>query len=182
MRAFGLMAVIGLAACAGPSAGQGNGIAATDNAADAPPAQQDPPQASVSAPFAGAWESCEGAASPDECSRYVLVQRGDVICGTWSYFATGKGYEGRVVAQAISETKARRTHVCGRPGSETDTECTIGWQTIDKPFELCEGKLSDMAGADRSCFADYESVPVPQDELAALEAEPWLKTCLAAKQ
>ena len=29
-----------------------------------------------SAPFAGAWESCAGAESPEECSRYLLLQRG----------------------------------------------------------------------------------------------------------
>ncbi len=185
MRAFGLITLVGLAACAGPSAGQGSTAvqpANADGAASAQSAQQEPASPAVAGTFAGAWESCEGTDSPDECSRYLLVQRGDRICGTWSYVATGKAYEGRVVAHAISESKAQRTQVCGRPGSETDTECATGWQKIDKPLALCDGKLSDMAGADGSCFADYEKVPVPQDQLAALEAEPWLKTCLAAAQ
>ncbi|WP_449466803.1 hypothetical protein [Stenotrophomonas humi] len=153
-----------------------------DSAVSAQSTQQEAPPATVAGPFAGAWESCDGAVSPDECSRYLLIQHGDRICGTWSYFATGKGYEGRLGARAISETKAQRTQVCGRPGSEADTECAAGWQKIDKPLQLCDGKLSDMAGADGPCFADYKRVPVPQDELSALEAEPWLKACLTAEQ
>src|SRR5690606_7839300 len=72
-------------------------------------------------PFSGAWGSCEGASAPEECSRYLLVQRGERICGTWSYLASGQAYDGRLVARATSPTQARRTHVCGRPGSETDT-------------------------------------------------------------
>lgn len=63
-----------------------------------------------------------------------------------------------MVAHASSETKARRAQVCGRPGSETDTDCAEGWQQIDKRLELCDGKLSDKAGADGACFADYEAV------------------------
>lgn len=188
MRTMGLAAVLALAACAGPSAGQDGNAAATAAAVrkgSRPSAPQDESPASVlpgsmGGAFAGAWASCEGAASPEECSRYLLVQRGERICGTWSYVASGQIYEGRVIAQASTRTLARRTQICGRPGSETDTECADGWQAIDKPLQLCDGKLSDMAGADGACFADYESVPAAEAERTALETQPWLQACLAA--
>ncbi|WP_293717262.1 hypothetical protein [Stenotrophomonas sp. UBA7606] len=108
-----------------------------------------------------------------------MIQHGDRICGTWTYFATGQENASTVVARAISETKARRTQVCGRPGSETDTPCEEGWQQMDRPLELCAGKLSDMTGVGDACLADYEAVPAAEDELAALEAAPWVKSCLA---
>ena len=128
-------------------------------------------------PFAGVWQACEGAASPDECSRYVLLQRGDRICGTWEYVATGDGYAGRVVARAVSATQARRTHVCGRPGSEARTECADGWDRIDKPLRLCDGKLSDVDAAGGACHADYTRAGTTA-EAAELAREPWVRACL----
>lgn len=175
MRAFGLIALLGFMVCAGPSAGQ------EGNAASEHPVPSSALPSLVRGPFAGAWASCDSTASPDECGRYLLIQNGDRICGIWSYFASGQAFEGRVVAHASSETKARRTQVCGRPGSETDIDCAAGWQQIDKPLELCDGKLSDMAGADGACFADYKAVPASQAEFAELEAQPWSKTCLEAR-
>ncbi len=50
---------------------------------------------------------------------------------------------------------------------------------MDRPLELCAGKLSDMTGVGDACLADYEAVPAAEDELAALEAAPWVKSCLA---
>lgn len=181
MRTFGLITLLGLTACAGPGVGNAGNVAGTtsDSAASGQPAPLTAPPTSVGRPFAGAWASCDGAPSQDQCSRYLLMQRGDRICGTWSYFASGQEFEGRLVAHGVSGTTARRTHVCGRPGSETDTECADGWQQIDKPLELCGDKLSDMTGADGACFADYEAVPASKAELAALASQSWLQTCLA---
>ncbi|TYT26570.1 hypothetical protein FZO89_10045 [Luteimonas viscosa] len=152
---------------------------AVDERTSAPPVQHEPVDASSAGPFAGAWQSCEGAPSPEECSRYLLVQRGDRICGTWSYLASGQAYEGRVVARATSSTEAQRTRVCGRPGAETDTECSDGWQSIDKPLLLCDGKLGDLTGADGTCFAEYQAAPNLQGEWKALQAEPWVQDCLS---
>lgn len=157
MRVTGMMALLGLAACAGLGT------------VDVP----------TETSFAGAWESCEGAGSREECSRYLLVQRADRICGTWSYFASGKVYEGRIAARAASSREARRTHVCGRPGAETNTECGDGWQDIDKPLRLCDGNLGDMTAADGACLADYRAVPAQQDEWNALQGQPWLENCLS---
>jgi hypothetical protein len=183
MRSSMMVVLLGLVACTGAS----NGQAGSEAEASAEPVAQEvaavpdavPETPPASGAFAGQWEACEGTASPEECSRYVLVQQGDRICGTWSYMATSDEYSGRVIARAASPTEARRTHICGRPGSETDTECEDGWQTIDKPLRICDGKLGDMTRADGSCFADYQAVPLADEVRDALQAAPWVQECLA---
>jgi len=137
------------------------------------------PNAGESASFAGSWQSCAGTESPEHCSRYLLLQRGKRICGTWSYFASGDIYEGRVVAEAISPLEARRTRICGRPGSETRTECEAGWDTIDRPLRLCGGKLGDLDGKDGSCFADFKRVERSDTSLAELAEQAWIEACLS---
>lgn len=137
------------------------------------------PNASAPASFAGSWQSCAGAESAEQCSRYLLLQRGKRICGTWSYFASGDSYEGRVVAEAISPVEARRTRICGRPGSETRTECEAGWDTIDRPLRLCGGKLGDLDGEGGRCFADFERVERPDPSLEELAAQAWMEACLS---
>jgi hypothetical protein len=140
------------------------------------------PNVTASAPFAGSWQSCAGAESPEQCSRYLLVQRGKRICGTWSYFASGDIYEGRVVAEAISPVEARRTRICGRPGSETHTECEAGWDTIDRPLRLCGEKLGDLDSKNGRCFADFERVERPDPSLDNLAAQAWVEACLSGKE
>jgi hypothetical protein len=140
------------------------------------------PDITAWAPFAGNWESCVGIDAPEQCSRYLLLQRGKRICGTWSYFASGDSYEGRVMAEAISPVEARRTGICGRPGSETRTECEAGWDTIDRPLRLCGGKLGDLDGKGGSCFADFERVQRPDPSLEELAAQAWVEDCLSDKE
>jgi hypothetical protein len=139
------------------------------------------PNAGESGSFAGSWEYCGRNDSPDLCSRYQLLQRGKRICGTWSYVASGAGYEGRVVAEAISPVEARRTRICGRPGSETRTQCEVGWETIDRPLRLCDGKLGDLDGKGGKCFADFERVVRTDPALQALAAQAWVEACLSAQ-
>lgn len=140
------------------------------------------PETTPSGPFAGNWESCAGSESPEQCSRYLLLQRGQRICGIWSYFASGDSYEGRVIAEAISPVEARRTAICGRPGSETRTECEAGWDTIDRPLRLCGDKLGDLDGKDGRCFADFGRVERPDPSLEELAAQEWVEACLSRKE
>lgn len=140
------------------------------------------PNVTAPVPFAGSWQSCAGAESPEQCSRYLLVQRGKRICGTWSYLASGDSYEGRVMAEAISPVEARRTRICGRPGSETRTECEAGWDTIDRPLRLCGEKLGDLDSKDGRCFADFERVGRPDISLDNLAAQAWVEACLSGKE
>jgi hypothetical protein len=175
MRMWTMVLMLSLGGCAGLGAEQ----TGTKVSASAPPVQQGSLAKPTSGPFAGEWEACQGTTAPEECGRYLLLQRGSRICGTWFYFATGKAYTGRIVARATSITEARRTHVCGRAGSETNTECDEGWQRIDKPLQICDGKLSDLPRADGSCFGDYRAVRMADDQRDALLAEPWMEDCLS---
>ena len=175
MRMWAMVALLSLVGCTGLGTEQ----ASIEAVSSASPMPQAPSVTPTSGPFAGEWEACEGTTAPEECGRYLLLQRGGRICGIWFYFATGKAYTGRIVARADSPTEARRTHVCGRPGSETNTECDEGWQRIDKPLQICDGKLSDLTRADGSCFGDYRAVRMAKDQRDALLAEPWMEDCLS---
>jgi len=139
------------------------------------------PSASTDGPFTGVWEECDEQTSPDQCGRYVLIQRGDRICGTWLYVATADVYGGQVEATALSATTARRTRICGRPGSDTQTECSDGWESIDRPLQLCDGKLSESAGGSGACTGRYVRSANPGTQLAELAAEPWAKACLGSE-
>ncbi len=132
--------------------------------------------------FAGSWEHCGRNDSPNQCSRYRLLQRGKRICGTWSYFATYDEYEGKVIAEVIAPNEARRVRICGRPGGKVHTECDVGWDTVNLPLRLCDGKLGDLDGKGGSCFADFERVKRPDPSLEALAAQPWVEECLSGKQ
>jgi hypothetical protein len=129
--------------------------------------------------FAGHWEACNDATSPEECSRYHLLQQADRVCGTWYYVASGDLYEGRVIAKTSSATEARRIRVCGRAGSEAQTSCNDGWDVIDKPLRLCDGRLGDMEGEAGTCFADFKRAPDAADWRRVLMKQPWMKACLA---
>jgi hypothetical protein len=181
LAAFALFAslLVSVAACAK----SGSNVAASTNASKPKEAATGSyPHAIASAAFAGSWESCGQADAPEQCSRYLLLQHGKRICGTWSYFASGDGYEGKVIAEASSPLEARRTRICGRPGSETRMECEAGWETIDRPLRLCDGKLGDLDGKNGSCFADFERVESAGPSLAVLAGQPWMQACLSRKE
>lgn len=175
MRAMIGMLVLGLVACSAPPP------APRPTLSDKPKEREVPgtdTTKSQSGPFTGKWQSCGSADAPDQCSSYLLVQHGELVCGTWSYVATGDTYMGRVVARASSATEARRTRVCGRPGSETQTTCEAGWENIDKPLRLCNGNLADLDGKGETCFADFKPSPVAPEEMRSLMSAPWLESCL----
>ena len=179
MRLACVSAILGLTACGGLGDNQSAGRHQVERAAVSTAFEHaSPVETSEAAPFSGEWESCQAAASADECSRYVLVQSGQRICGTWSYVATGQSYEGKLIAKAASATSAIHTHVCGRIGSETNTECTDGWQETDKTLDLCGENLSDIKRTDGTCMADYVRVSTrAADEL--FNEQPWLLGCVS---
>jgi hypothetical protein len=179
MRRWTMGALLGLVACTGMRAGQAGSEAAPAATRERSEVQAVAASVAASGAFAGEWAACPGTTAPEECSRYVLLQRGSRICGTWFHFASGKEYTGRIVAHADSSTEARRTHVCGRQSAETDTECEDGWQRIDKPLRLCDGRLSNLTRADGSCFPYYQAVLMADDQRDALLAEPWMEDCLS---
>lgn len=190
VRIFTVIFVLAAAACSAPSrdrpterAGPSKALQAAASAASvtgtsATKARKGAVETAATGPFSGIWEDCRGASSPDECGRYVLMQRGSRICGSWSYVATGDGYEGRVVAIAKSPTEAQRVRVCGRPGSETRMECEAGWEPIDKPLRLCNGKLADSAERGSGCQAHFESTSDIGKELERLAEQSWMQACL----
>jgi len=177
MRGYAVVVLMGLVVGAGSMSGTDAvpGVASTSQSERATQ-----PQAVAPGPtFAGVWQACDDVASTDACSRYALQQRGERICGVWSYVASGREYEGRVVAEALSPHAARRIRVCGRPGSETRTECDAGWEVIDKPLQLCDGKLGDRAEDGGACVADFERATAAAAEVEALSAQPWMQACLS---
>lgn len=196
MRIPTIFLLLCLSACAGPDGKAHADATQAFRSGDASPSGAVEPAATVSTgsqqvgaasddnqkpnPFAGLWQSCNAATSPDECSRYQLLQQGDRICGLWSYVATGDRYEGRVIAKALSATKARRIRVCGRAGSEAQTDCDDGWDVIDKPLHLCGGRLGDLESETGKCFADFERVRGDADWQEVLMTQPWMKACLAS--
>ncbi len=86
------------------------------------------------------------------------------------------------MAEATTLLDARRTRICGRPGNETDTECETGWEAINQPLRLCDGKLSDLDGKNGACFADFERVESAARSLASLAEQPWIQACLSRNE
>lgn len=179
MRALLLGYLLGIAGCSAMSGDQAVSARPDPDTVQAVPSHQSLRAGAADGPFSGVWQLCDEGASPEECSEYRLVQNAERICGTWSYFATNAGYDGRLIARAISSTEARRVRVCGRPGSETRTECDAGWEEIDKPLRICDGKLVESDSNDRECRASFVRAGGADAKLRALAQEPWMQACLA---
>ncbi len=182
LAALGLCAMLSVSVAACANSGSNVATSSTSASATKQAAAGPKPDAVETAPFAGSWESCAGTEGPEQCSRYLLLQRGKRICGTWSYFASGDGYEGKIIAEATSPLEARRTRICGRPGSETRMDCETGWEAIDRPLRLCGGKLGDLDGKKGSCFADFRRVESAGPSLKVLVEQPWIQACLSRNE
>lgn len=140
---------------------------------------RDIPNDERASPFTGVWEACGDGTPPDQCSRYLLVQSGARICGTWSEVATNQGYYGQLIAETVSATEARWTKICGRPGADTRVECGDGWQAVDKPLRLCGERLGNLESANGGCYAAFDRVATSNAELDSLMTETWVEACLA---
>ena len=163
MRVSGMMLFVGLVACSAPGIGH--------QALDAASVPASP------AAFTGPGRHAR-APLPLECSRYVLYSAASasvalVLCRIREVV---RGQGGRAHQLGVAGTG---THVCGRPGSETRTECRDGWDIVDRPLLLCDGKLGDLVGSEGRCLADYQAAPASRSGHAALSEQAWVRDCLS---
>ena len=135
--------------------------------------------------FEGAWRSCFTLQGERICTGYYLVQKNKNVCGTWEYFATNMMYEGQLQAVAEDKTHAKWTKICGRPGSETHTECAgdTNWENSQKTLQLCNGRLIE---GDEVCNATlvkngYHKQKLKSSMQKSLLATPWVQQCLSQK-
>lgn len=144
-------------------------------------------------PFAGTWIDCDSYQGDDACSYKLLAQKGARLCGLWSYWASGREYQGRVTATASGRI-AKIDQICGRPGSDTSTECTRDkgaqetWEPSSRTMFLCKGALYESR-ADRPMSCDGIDKDLGLQKArgniqSKMMFEPtdkaWLKTCVEA--
>lgn len=100
--------------------------------------------------FEGAWESCFRFTKRDGdnygiygggkiCTNFLLRQKGNRVCGFWTYFATHY-YSGKIQATLLSPSTARSVRMCGREGDYTKTPCSIEtkFPSVDKAYKEWE--------------------------------------------
>jgi len=148
------------------------------------------PIAFAQASFAGTWVGDE---------TLVLHQNGTRVCGFWEYQATGRFYEGQLVAIARGN-QLTIVETCGTPGGTAQTWCpesaprgesNIGWSPSNQSAMLCRDKLlvsqaNELSSACASLPKDWEFGALTRytghkrqiRKLDPTEQE-WLKACLA---
>lgn len=141
-------------------------------------------------PFAGTWIDCDRYQGYDVCSYKLLAQSGARMCGLWSYWASGKEYQGRLTAKFIGQT-AKIDRICGRPGSDTSTECARddseppAWEPSDRTLFICKGALyASHPGQPISCKGINKDLGMPRARgnvqskaMFVPEDKAWLKAC-----
>ncbi len=143
-------------------------------------------------PFAGTWMLCSKYQGYDVCSYNVLAQKGARVCGLWGYWASGRDYQGRLTAIATGQA-AKVEKICGRPGSDTSTECARKdtapetWeQKTDRTLFICKGALYDSRyGEPGLCKGINKDLGTPKARSSAQskviifpEDRTWLKACV----
>jgi hypothetical protein len=156
----------------------------------------------VSTPFEAAWLSCDTNAGYRVCGYAKTTQRGKRVCGIEGYWASGRFYHTRFVGTAAG-TSMQIDKICGRPGSETDTNCAgpytrfldpkdkVGWGTSRNKFYVCKGRLHsgpadeafDCATAVRDAgMPKVRRLPTPKEDGPAQEERDWLASCTAGRE
>ncbi|MBV9111294.1 MAG: hypothetical protein JOY67_00570 [Hyphomicrobiales bacterium] len=147
-------------------------------------------EADTSRLFDGVWESCESSTGEQICEYYVLKQKEGRICGLWHYWSSRHSYDGRLIADAEG-LSGRVNYTCGTPGSETRTPCSAKavpfaaseWTKTDKPILICDKRLYELSGGERSCADIGKSPGLPklssfsQPKLSQ-EDRDWMIGCL----
>ncbi len=123
------------------------------------------------------------------CSSYILIQNGTRVCGEWEYWATNRTYSGRLQARITGPDQAAVELICGRPGSETDTECAYeegakeSWEKGKKVLFVCDSRLYDNSPA-KPCSALGTNSSLPYQPLTDkqrtdIQSQPWAMRCLS---
>lgn len=143
--------------------------------------------ASMAKPFEGIWSTCQLFKGEEICSSYVLLQKGKRVCGEWEYWATYRTYAGRLKAKTEEQERAAVELICGRPGSETNTECEYEKKHEDR-WEKTKGTLSVCgthlyAGSAKPCNVLRRSSGMAYQPMAAKQREElisqsWVNRCL----
>lgn len=150
------------------------------------PAQAGP----TTKPYEGHWESCQRWQGNDICSYYTLFQKGDRICGSWQYYATGF-YNGNLI-WGMNGKAADWRYICGRAGSETSSWCNgddapldhTGWEETFGSLYICSGPTGRyLQPLEESCAAKpkynsrhWRALDAKQRELP--KTTKWLAECL----
>lgn len=141
-------------------------------------------------PFTGSWIACDRYQGYDVCSYKVLAQNGAHICGLWGYWASGREYQGRLAGK-VTEQTAKVDRICGRPGSDTSTECARddstpqAWEPSDRTLLICKGALYEgRPGQPTSCKGINKDLGmhrargnVQSKAMFVPEDKAWLKAC-----
>ncbi|MBV9751167.1 MAG: hypothetical protein JO188_01470 [Hyphomicrobiales bacterium] len=147
-------------------------------------------RADTSRLFDGVWESCESSSGTQICEYYVLRQKEGRICGLWHHGAPSRGFDGRLIAE-VEGLSGRVKYMCGTPGSQTRTECppqpipfdAAEWTKTDRPLLICDRRLYELDGRNRSCADIGKSPGLPklssfsQPDLTQ-EDRDWMIACL----
>ena len=143
---------------------------------------------SMAKPFEGDWKSCQLFKGEEICSSYLLIQNGKRVCGEWEYWATYRTYAGRLQAKTQGQEVAVVELICGRPGSETNTECEYQKNHEDR-WEKTQGTLSVCgthlyAGSAKQCSVLRRSPgmayqPMTSKQREELLSQSWVKRCLS---
>jgi hypothetical protein len=139
--------------------------------------------------YTGTWIHCDKDQRSEGCSYNVLNQKAGRICGIWSYWASGRQYDGRLIATERGVT-AKIDKICGRPGSDTSTNCarqgyTPTWESSNRTLFVCNGALYNVkVGQMSSCRNANKALGMPKARANAhpevrlfAEDKAWLAAC-----
>jgi len=142
------------------------------------------------AKFEGRWERCSMWQGEKACSSFSLLQQGKRICGEWSLWASGRVYEGQLMAEQLEPDRAEWRLSCDamRPGCPGASITESDWGPTKSEFLLCDGVIhfSEKKGFGEpvsECKKIDERdgllrVPIDRNSWEELREQPWMKTCL----
>ncbi len=139
--------------------------------------------------FEGKWEQCTMWRGENACNSFTLLQKGKKICGEWSFWASGRVYEGQLMAEQRDSGRAEWLLTCDsmKPGCARPDGSQPDWQPVKGELRLCHGVLHFNEGKTNEPFAGCESLnphyallrkPVDMKSGDELRKQPWMHHCL----